>query len=433
MIGLQFCKEPSDIGLDFIDNQAGFRITDTITIWSYTERDDSIPTSLTSQNLLGQMHDPIFGKVRASIFAQFSIPPSLYGDVSWGEDPELDSVLLVLAYSPKIGVDDDSTMYYGSLDILKTLRVFELAEPILNKDTIYSTRQVQGNHTLIGQKVFVPAPFQRFPFENDTLAYVSVKLSDDFGQKFIDADSINYSNWLRFHDFFKGLKIDIEDNFDSGGSILNFNINNFFTRLTVYYQSGEGEERKQTQRHFRVEGFSRKNTFVEHDFQNSHPLIIEQLNNPGQLSDSLLFASSLGGLRVRLQLPHIKSLSDVSNIVINQARLIVPVDTDFIDGKEFHAVHDMILLKIDSDGKVSSLRDQELSPNMFGGRYNRTEGQYEFNITQHLQQLIDGSIENDDLIMVVRGTAENAERVVLKSPGRYENPMKISIRYTYFE
>lgn len=429
---MQYCSEPSEIGLDFIDNRAGFKVTDTITIWSHSERDDSIPTSLVSQHLLGQMHDPVFGKVRTTIFSQFSPPASLLGEITWGKNPELDSVLLILAYSPRTGVDDDSTMFYGNLDILKNIRVFELAQPILNRDTIFSTRKVQGNHTLIGERNFVPAPLLRLPFGTDTLALVSVRLNDQFGQKFIDADSINYSNWLRFHNFFKGLKIEIEDNFSTGGAILNFNIHDFFTRLTFFYTAGEGDERRQVQQSFRIERFSRRNTFVEHDFQNSHPLLKEQLNNPGQLNDSLLFASSLGGVRVRLKLPYIESLAENPNIVINQARLIVPVDENFIVGKEFHAPREMILMKMNDKGRIVSLRDQELSPAMFGGGYNPVLRQYEFNITQHLQQVLDGVTPNDDLLLFVRGSSENAERAVFRGPGRHTNPLRISVRYTAF-
>lgn len=432
LLSLQFCKEPSEIGLDFIDNRAVFTTTDTITLWAYTEPDDSIPTSFVSQHLLGQMHDPVFGKVRTSIFAQFSLPPSAYGDVKWGKNPVLDSILLVLAYTPKSGTDDDSTMYYGNLEILKTLRVFELAQSMPNRDTIFSSHRVTGNHTLVGQRVFVPAPLQRIPFGSDTLAFLSVRLNDSFGQNFITADSINYSNWIRFHNFFRGLKIEIQDNFNTGGAILGFNFYDFNTRMILYYKSGEGDGRSQSQRSFMVEGFSRRNTFVEFDYQNSHPLIASQLNNPTQLNDSLLFVSSLGGLRVRLQIPHLKKGGAFSNVVINQARLIIPVDVDFIGGKEFHAARELILLKRDKNGKIVSIRDQELSPSMFGGRYNSKDRQYEFNITQHLQQVLDGTVDNDDLLLFVRGSSENAERVVLRGPGRHKNPMRVSIRYTSF-
>ncbi len=432
LLSLQYCKEPSEIGLDLIDNQAGFNTTDTITLWAYSERDDSIPTSLVSQHLLGQMIDPVFGKVRATIFSQFSLPPSAYGDIKWGKNPALDSVLLVLAYSPKIGADDDSTMYYGNLEVLKTLRVYELSQSLPNKDTIYSNQQIPGSHTLVGQRVFVPAPYQRIPFGKDTLAYLSIRLNDSFGQKFINADSINYTNWIRFHNFFKGLKVGVQDNFLSGGSILNFNIHDMNTGLIVYYKSGEGDERKQTQRSFTIDGFSRRYTHVEFDYQTCHPVLATQLNAPTQRNDSLLFASSLGGLRVRLRMPHIDKLGAFSNVVINQARLIIPVDKNFIGGKEFHAARELILLKRNKDGKVVSIRDQELSASMFGGKYNSKDNQYEFNITQHLQQVLDGKTDNDDLLLFIRGSSENAERVVLRGPGRHKNPMRVSIRYTTF-
>jgi hypothetical protein len=79
-----------------------------------------------------------------------------------------------------------------------------------------------------------------------------------------------------------------------------------------------------------------------------------------------------------------------------------------------------------------SLRDYQTSQAYFGGIYNESLAQYEFNITQHIQEVLSGALENNDLILLISGGAENAERIVLKGPGRSENPMRLKIRYTIF-
>jgi hypothetical protein len=50
-----------------------------------------------------------------------------------------------------------------------------------------------------------------------------------------------------------------------------------------------------------------------------------------------------------------------------------------------------------------------------------------------LQEVLSGQLENSELVLIVSGSAENAQRVVLKGPGRTQNPMKLKITYTIFD
>lgn len=419
----QSCAEPDGIGLNLIDDQAGFLITDTVSIVTYFERDDTIPTNLGYQNLLGMMHDPVFGKVRASIITQFRLTQNNF---SLGTEPVLDSIVLSLGYTGQ---------FYGNEETFQTIRVYELRDDIPEQDSLYNNQPLAVYQRHIGQRILRPAPNDSTLI--DTIMYAphfTMRLSDRLGQKIIDANGTQYfEDVSSFLEYFKGLKITVADNFSEGGSVFNINMYSFFTALRIYYHEAADTVPKPKQHNFYINEFAKRLTYVEHfDFNGSHPLIIDQLNNPGQTNDSLIFLKALGGLRGRIHFPHIEKLAELTNITINQAKLIIPVDEDFIED-DFFAARRLFLLQMSDEDELVTLPDYNLGQTYFGGIYNETSKQYEFNITQHLQEVLSGNIENNELILIISGSAENAERVVLKGPGRSDNPMKLKITYTVFD
>ncbi len=422
ILAWQSCSEPDGIGLNLIDEQAGYQMTDTITIAAFFEKDDTIPTNIGYQNLLGLMHDPVFGKVRASIYTQFRLPSN---DFSLGEEPVLDSIVLSLGYTGE---------YYGDLETLQTIRVYELLEPVPDADSLFNNQPLAVVERSLGQRILRPAPTDSTLIDTTYFApHFTLRLADWFGQKIINANGTEaFENVDNFLDYFKGLQITVADNFSEGGAIFNINMFSFYTVLRLYYHEAADTVVVPRQYNFYLSEFAKRLTFAEHfDFAGSHSLIQEQLNNPGQLNDSLIFLRSLGGLRARLKFPHIETLSELNNVTINQARLIIPVDEEFSDDTYF-AARRLFLLQLSEDEELVALRDYLLGQTYFGGVYDESKKQYEFNITQHLQEVLSGQLENSDLVLIVSGSAENAQRVVLRGPGRTENPMKLEIIYTLF-
>lgn len=418
----QSCTEPDGIGLNLIDDRAGFLITDTVSIVTYFERDDTIPANIGYQNLLGMMHDPVFGKVRASIMTQFRLSQNNF---SLGTEPVLDSIVLSLGYTGQ---------FYGNEETFQTIRVYELDEHIHGNDSLFEYRDLAVLPGNIGQRILRPAPADSTLI--DTLMYAphfTMRLSDSFGQKIIDANGTEYfANVSSFLEYFKGLKITVEDDFSEGGSIFNINMFSNFTVLRLYYHEAADTVPVPKQFSFFISEFTNRFTFAEHfDYQGSHPLILDQLNNPGQTNDSLIFLKALGGLRGRIHFPYLYKLAGLTSITINQAQLIIPVEEGFIEEK-YYAARRLFLVKMDDENELATLRDYDLGQTYFGGVYNETSKQYEFNITQHLQEVLSGNIQNNELVLMVSGSAENAERVVLRGPGRSEKPMKLKIRYSVF-
>ena len=64
------CSDMDEIGLDLIDTRAQMHSLDTLTIKAMTIPGDSIAMNLGSNNILGIINDPVFGKTRASIYTE---------------------------------------------------------------------------------------------------------------------------------------------------------------------------------------------------------------------------------------------------------------------------------------------------------------------------------------------------------------------------
>ena len=315
------CTEPDQVGLQFIDDQALFKRTDTVSVIGFVEIDDSLPTNLSFQNLLGMMFDPEFGKTRASIVSEFRLTSNNF---SLGSSPVLDSLVLGFHYTGE---------YAGNIETFQTIKVYELSENLPQEVDILSSHPVQFYRIPVGQKLVRPAPKDSVLVDSIFRhPHFNIRLSDQFGQKIINANGTPaFRNVQNFLEYFKGLKITVEDNFNEGGSIFNIDMFGPFTHLTLYYHNATDTVRVQRRHSFRVSNFSQRYTFVEHfDFVGANPQITSRLQNPQLPSDSLLFIKSLGGLRSRIRIPHLMELARQPNVTINQAKLIVPVDGNFV-------------------------------------------------------------------------------------------------------
>jgi len=416
------CTEPDQLGLQFIDDQALFKLTDTVSAVGFVEIDDSLPTNLSFQNLLGMMYDPEFGKTRASIVTEFRLPVNNF---SLGSSPVLDSLVLSFHYTGE---------YVGKIETLQTIRVYELSENLPQEGIILSSHPVQFYSTPVGHKVLRPAPRDSV-LVNDIFRHphFKIRLSDQLGQKIINANGTPaFRNVQNFLDYFKGLKITVEDNFNEGGSIFNIDMFGQFTHLTLYYHNATDTVRIPRSHDFRISTFAQRFTHVEHfDFVGANPLITSSLQNSQQPLDSLLFVKSLGGLRSRIRIPYLMELARLPNVTINQAKLILPVDETFVT-EMFNPAQYLHLYQVTPQGVRLPLRDRDVGFAYFGGEYDPVARQFVFNITKHLQEVLKGVNPNNDLVIVVSSASENARRVVLRGPGRSTNPLRLQIIYTSF-
>ncbi len=421
-IGFFGCSEPDEVGLNLINNKASFSTTDTISLKAYTTLSDSVITSFSNQHILGVMNDPVFGKVKSEIFTEFRLPGN---DFSLGSDPQLDSVVLYLGYTGK---------YYGQLQTIQTLRVYELSESIPDNDTLHSNLFVPHYDNHIGQKLLRPAPQDSVLVDSVVVApHFSIRLDDVFGQKIIDANGTDaFRDIPSFLDYFKGLYISVDDEINGFGSIFNVNMYSFYTRLRLYYRDGDETA---TQHDFYISEFAKRfSYFKDFGFEGANQFLLDQLGaqNPAEYGDSLLFLQSMGKLRSKITLPYLDELKKLPGLIINKASIIMPVATDFSD-ELFPEARQLILHRLNEQGRMEFLSDMFLGEAYFGGVYSEADQHYKFNITRYLQGLLDGRISDYGMVLRVAGGAEGAERVVINGPGRSNDAMWLEIVYTVFE
>lgn len=432
LLALMFaCEEADQIGLDLIQSPAYMHATDTLTLHAMTVPDDSVATSIGQFRVLGLIDDPVFGMTRASIFTETRL---ISNNLTLGENPQLDSIHLVLAYE---------SSYYGVLPTIQTIKVYELTENFVDGDTLYSNSSIPFDPTLLnrdasGHKTGFNPRDSVLVDSILRVPQIRIPLSNDFGQKFIDADSTDFENVPNYLEFFKGLYITLGDELESVGtpegghpmgSMVRLNMPAPATTLELFYRTEEDT----LMMTFPIDQLAKSFTAIDHlGYDDVHEALRAQvIDQDPSTADSLLFVQSLGMVRADIDLPHLDALVD-QPWLINKAELIVPVQEGFASNI-FPEPPQMLLMKKTKDEGLTFMADYAMGIEYYGGLFDEDKQQYVFNITQYFQQLIDGEHENEGLALINARNHDRPGRVVLHGPGRKENPMRLVIYYSVFE
>lgn len=423
------CNEMDEIGLDLIDNPLQSNSTDTITLVAYTQMEDSLTTNKNELSLLGFINDPVFGKTSAGIYTEAlprKLPPT-FADIH-PDSLRIDSVILSMVY---VG-------YFGDTTQTHHVRVFELDEVIPSDSIIYSNRQIETREEiLVYNAEFLPFPTDSVYLGVDnkpSKAQLRLRLDNEFGRRFIeDEDTLSEMSINEdFRSYFKGFYVSLEE-LAQPGSMLFFNLRDTLSKFTVYYGT-QGVENQYTLNFLMSDPLARRfNHYENFDHQFVDNNIRAQIHEGDTLQgDSLLFVQSMSNLRVKIQMPYMQDFMEGTqgNIAINSARLIIPVDDDYLQDT-LELARNLLLFREDplQPGNIINLDDQFVAPGYFGGQLDTLKREYSFNITRHLQGVIDDASLNTPLYLRVSGAAQNAGRVVLNGPGR-EQPLRLEIRYT---
>ncbi|MFP4289139.1 MAG: DUF4270 family protein [Bacteroidota bacterium] len=432
----QSCTSELDtIGQDLIDGQLDVNATDTLTIKGVTQSEDSVPSSLAQRNLLGFYSDGVFGNTLAGIYTE-AIPSSPSFDIAGERNPEeilVDSVVLSLA----------TVDYFGDPDAKLNINVYELSDT-LPEGTLYSNNVVEKFNNPINMQSDFDIPMDSIFLGNDTVnktaPHLRIPLTEEFARKFIDNPSTtqNLNSNDDFRGFFKGFYIESLP-VNGMGALAFLDARLALSNMTIYYKhDGDSIERRFTLPLNTPEN-RRYTYFNNFDYQNVAPEIQVQLDNEeAEISDSLLFIQSMGRFRVKVEIPFIDDFNlQQQEIAINSAKLIIPLDQEFLDDT-LDIASALILLRgaegqdEQENSEFLSLVDQSLGSDYFGGNLDEDKMEYSFNITQHFQRVMDGTIENTPLYLRISGSVENAGRAVLKGPGRTQSSesMRVEIKYT---
>ena len=417
------CQEPEGIGLEVLPDgeQMPIAWVDTFSIEARTVRIDSVRTSGRGTYIIGDFGDPIFGRVKSQMFTQFrlSAEPTLFGD-----QPQLDSVILNLAYSGAYGRIDKlkGTHYFG---------VFEVDEDLVDDSTYYSDDVAAVAALPLAEVEFKPDLLNSIEVDvdGDTLLPPSfrLRLPDDFGNRLLNSPNLA-SNDL-FAEEFKGLNIrSLAATMPSDfGSLLYFNLDNRASALELYFRNSEDDSLSYR---FDINNQNAIYTNVEREFSQE---LVDAMDENQNIGDQKLYIQSLAGTRIRASFPFLRELNELGAVAINKAELVLPVDEVALDDFGLPAI--LAVNRINAGDSALVIIDS-FEPNgidYYGGVYNSADQEYVFNIARHLQSVLSNPDEVDYGIYITSLNAVDGKRGVFNGPEHPTRPMKLRMTYTIID
>lgn len=420
------CKETSDFGIEALPEGDLITVNSLVIkdgISSYTFREDSIRTGGATRSLLGSLNDPNFGITNINFAAQFRLQEF----PNYGVNPVADSLKLFLYYR----------IIYGDTVTPQKFKVYEL-ESDIDVDVEYDQYvdlKALASDKLLGEIEYTPRIRQDSTTLDTFYQLISVPLDMSLAEKFIQADSTDLINNDVFLEFFKGLLIESEQVNSEGGTLLTLEAasNSLFqgSAIALYYSNDELNEINQDSSlvmPFVISQFSARVNSIEHDYTGTP---FENDLNTQFSEDSLFYVQATGGLKANILIGDLDSIADlVDSIAINRAEIIFQIDTIASDIHNLVPPTQLLFTVLDSTSREYLPIDYVFSPSYYGGKLY-SDYTYRFNITQHIQEMIKGSIKNYGFFLTPANKNNEANRVVLKG-GTSETGVKLIITYSKY-
>jgi hypothetical protein len=436
LIALTGCKEQSSIGVDILPagDLITIRSTSQAEILSFTHSEDSIRTDEASKSLLGSFTDSLFGNTTIGFAAQYR----LYGFPDFGRNnPQPDSINLYLYYR----------IIYGDTITKQRFKVFEL-ESAINPDESYRQNvdlKSMASEKLLGQIEYTPRVKLDSTSKDTFYQLINIPLDFSLAEKLFYADSLKQINNDIFLEFFKGLYIETEKQNSQGGAILSLETTasgNFRgSAVVISYHNDSLKSKLDVNKDsvllmpYIISTYSARVNNIKHDY--SETPFYHNLNSE-TVQDSLIYVQATGGLKSRILIEGLSSWRDSILIRgndtiphgINKAELVFQIDTIASQVHKFPPPTQMLFTVVDSNGKEFLPKDYVFSPTFYGGGL-RKDYTYHFNITQHLQQIIDRKAENYGFYLTPAQKNNQANRVVLKG-STSKTGIKLIITYSVY-
>lgn len=271
--------------------------------------------------LLGTFYDPIYGTTHADILAQVEYPK----DYVFPANTVSDSIILTFYYRT----------YFGDKYSPMNVSVYEMNKKTFEFSTPYPTNLDPADYVdksnpdlLLGEKTFSAVSSTG----SSDSTYVSIKLSDDFLQKFTNITNDTYTSDELFFDFFKGLYITTD--FGSASMLYVGQIDlNYYHHYNYTLKDSEGQD---SIVQVNLSTTFPANSWVRQVNRFLHPDKAQVISNLESQTDQIHYLSSPANIYTRIQLP-LKEIQETIEkkdlrLVINNAKLnvniAIPEDTD---------------------------------------------------------------------------------------------------------
>jgi len=415
------CKDDELIGLEVQPDgdQLGLLTVDTLTITTNTVREDSLRSDEASFNLIGRYNDPIFGSSQAHVYTHFRLSADNidFGDIA---SITVDSVVLSMVYLNAYGVEADQ----------QTFNVYELDEQIYRDSAYLGDSEVAFNPLPIGSAIVSPNTTDSVLVNGvSEPSQLRIPLDVTIGQRLIDGSVADYSDNSSFQSFFKGVYISPDSSAPQAsgeGAILGVNLLSTFSRLTIYYKDANGDA--QDFEYLVNDSCARVNRF-QHNYTGTE--VQQQLDDP-TLGQQKIYIQSMSGVKSDLKIPSLQTIAGDQKVVVNRAQLIFHLnETDF---GNYDPPNNLFVVALDASGDELFIPDQFETGTHYGGVYDEINRRYRFNITRHVQNLIDqhqaGVNDNYGMRLIAGGSVVSATRVALNGATAANKKITLIVSYT---
>lgn len=418
-------NDVTNIGLGMNGQLVGTDFTDTVTVQAYSFLEDTINTKNLSANMVGEIHDPVFGDNRASIYTQLTMSGA---SVNFGDNPQIDSVVLTMQLAS----------YYGDTTSKVGIRIYQLAQSLSENGKYYQNSVIAHKPGALNYSLTSYSINPTTEVIVDTGAYsphIRIRLRDSFGQ-FLLNNQHRMSSPSQFKSFFKGLCITAESHTGPTGYMLLTNMTSSLSGITVYYHNDRKSNAKYT---FPCDKDCVRFNNYTHNYNASTNANFQQevIGGQHEVGAQQLFLQATGGVKTRITFPYIEEMFKNldKRVVVNRAELVI---TD-VSPDEVFLIHPAALslqgLKKEN-GEVAYIPDDDYYTNTsyFGGTYDSGKHEYRFRVTSYVQGLIAGtSTLSNSLNLVVKGSGVRANRLVVGGTGlSNDKRLRLEISYTTY-
>ena len=388
-------KEWNELGSQLV-------VSDDLELFSFDDqeikisvvKEDSLSSLNSSKSYIGSINDPYFGNTTASLYTEFRIPST---DVDFGASAQVDSFVLSL----------DIAGYYGDTLSPLSISVREMLETI--ETSITDSLDVETSVNIYSSDDFDVDPQllnnPQQALQSIVNSELNIRLSDDFAEHFLDADSANFADNEAFQSFFSGLYITADQALDNG-LLLELDLLNENSKLTLYYNNETADSLSYD---FQINSSADRMTRWSHDYSSTE---IESAIDMESVSQGYVQGSV--GLRTYVELPDLNSLKD-SNYVFHSAELIIPYVSTEVDSL-FYSPSKLGLAAVNSDGNLEVLtEDQNIQGSAyFDGNRNETSQTYTFNIARYIHKVVQEGYTNR-LALYVPTSVSQPQRVIINN------------------
>ncbi len=399
------CTERDDMfgnGMIPPAQQMGSSVDSTIVVRTGVAVGDSLDTHISGyyQPYMGSYIDPVVGRTDVSVFSNYA-PNGFEHSHYFGDEPVIDSMRYAIVFSGAVGDTSKSVI----------VDVFEVKEGIVfNQDSAY--------YSNFDMTPYIDADKPLFSFEQKGAGMALGRMPQEFAERLLDntqsQENIYYDDY-KFHKKFPGLYFRLRESAEAGeGIMLQLDLSQS-SMFLFYHNSGPGEEADSSlqQRFWFINDLTYdfiSFSMIEHDYALADQSLtgavrVDAAGEPVQ-QDEYVYVQGLAGLMGmidvdREQLEALKQrVRDLgySHIALHRAEVqftMVDAGVEQYD-RSFAALgmyydmnkYDFLseynpVLEAANTGYTSSL----------GGKLNRSNGVYRFDVTSHVQKLLTGSEE----------------------------------------